>query len=98
MKLNLALIFTLLILSAQLFAASQFQLKLDGQKISEDTLFNFFMGRNVSTIQEINLFKKENKNPHSYWWTEKNNVGNYYLTSGLMIKKKPTFLIIKKKR
>lgn len=65
--------------------------------------------RNIlNKFQNINFFfkekdidvaiKKENKKPHHYWWTEKNKAGNYYLTSGLMIKKRPTFLIIKKRR
>lgn len=39
--------------------------------------------------------KQDKKKPHSHWWTELDRNNNFYLTNGLMIKKNPSFLIIK---
>lgn len=39
--------------------------------------------------------KKEKNKPHSFWWTEKVKK-EYFITNGLLIKKDPVFLIIKK--
>ena len=39
--------------------------------------------------------KKDKNKPHSHWWTELDRNSNFYLTNGLMLKKNPSFLIIK---
>ena len=74
-------------------------INIHSQKTIKDILNRFKNIQFFFKEKDIDVaIKKENKNPHSYWWTEKNNLGNYYLTSGLMIKKRPTFLIIKKEK
>lgn len=46
---------------------------------------------------DTSIKKKVNK-PHSHWWTELDKNNNFYLTNGLMLKKNPSFLIIKNNR
>tara|TARA_B100000886_G_C20414752_1_gene488741 strand:+ start:720 stop:1451 length:732 start_codon:yes stop_codon:yes gene_type:complete len=68
---------------------SQKTIKQTLEKI--DNIKFFFVEKKIDVP-----IKKNKKKPHSHWWTETLNK-NYYLTSGLLLKKNPTFLVIKKK-